>query len=86
MMLLNHVSIYHVVEYTLCGGGARANEKDKARLMVLLAYLKPRIKKTRDCILQGGKNLHDTYNLGMVKGASGVVFSMRAEFPSATQV
>ncbi|KAF2191538.1 D-xylulose 5-phosphate/D-fructose 6-phosphate phosphoketolase, partial [Zopfia rhizophila CBS 207.26] len=62
MMLVNHVSRYHVMEYAL-RGGAKVNEKVKVRLVPLLAELKHMIQKTRDYILKEGKDPDGTYDL-----------------------
>lgn len=70
MMLVNHVSRYHVMEYAL-RGGAKVNEKIKARLVPLLADIEHRIQKTRDYIFAEGKDPEGTYDLDMLKGASG---------------
>ncbi|KAF1834214.1 D-xylulose 5-phosphate/D-fructose 6-phosphate phosphoketolase [Decorospora gaudefroyi] len=65
MMLLNHVSRYHVMEYAL-RGGAQVNEKVRARLVPLEADLKHRIQKTRDYILENGKDPDETYEMNIV--------------------
>lgn len=70
MMLLNHVSRFHVMEYAL-RGGARVNEKIRVRLVPLLAELKHRIQKTRDFIMQEGRDPDGTYDLEMLKGSGG---------------
>jgi xylulose-5-phosphate/fructose-6-phosphate phosphoketolase len=70
MMLLNHVSRYHVMQYAL-RGGAKVNEKVKVKLVPLLADVKHRIQKTREYILKEGKDPEGTYDLNMVKGAAG---------------
>ncbi|KAF2002390.1 D-xylulose 5-phosphate/D-fructose 6-phosphate phosphoketolase [Amniculicola lignicola CBS 123094] len=70
MMLLNHVSRYHVMEYAL-RGGAEVNEKVRLRLTPLLADLKHKIQKTRDLLLEEGKDADGTYDLGIVKGSGG---------------
>jgi xylulose-5-phosphate/fructose-6-phosphate phosphoketolase len=74
MMLVNHVSRYHVMEYAL-RGGAKVNEKIRVRLVPLLADLKHRIQKTREYIFAEGKDLDDTYDLNKVKGSGGGVLS-----------
>ncbi|KAF2278006.1 D-xylulose 5-phosphate/D-fructose 6-phosphate phosphoketolase [Westerdykella ornata] len=70
MMLLNHVSRYHVMEYAL-RGGARVNEQVRVRLVPLLAEVKHRIQKTREYIYREGKDPEGTYDLGLVRGAGG---------------
>lgn len=70
MMLVNHVSRYHVMEYAL-RGGAKVNKTVEGRLVPLLADLKHRIQKTRDYIFKEGKDLEGTYDLGMLKDAGG---------------
>jgi len=74
MMLVNHVSRYHVMEYAL-RGGAKCNEKIEMRLVPLLADLKHRIQKTREYILAEGKDIEGTYDLAKVKGSGGRVLS-----------
>jgi xylulose-5-phosphate/fructose-6-phosphate phosphoketolase len=74
MMLVNHVSRYHVMEYAL-RGGAKVNEKIRVRLVPLLADIKHRIQKTREYIVTEGKDLDDTYDLNKVKGSGGGVLS-----------
>jgi xylulose-5-phosphate/fructose-6-phosphate phosphoketolase len=74
MMLLNHVSRYHVMEYAL-RGGAKVNEKVRMRLVPLLADVKHRIQKTREYIMSEGKDPEGTYDLGSHKGSGGGVLS-----------
>ncbi|KAF2864778.1 D-xylulose 5-phosphate/D-fructose 6-phosphate phosphoketolase [Massariosphaeria phaeospora] len=73
MMLLNHVSRYHVMEYAL-RGGAQVNEKVRVRLVPLLADLKHRVRKTREFIFGEGRDPGDTYDFGMVRGGGGVLY------------
>jgi len=70
MMLLNHVSRYHVMEYAL-RGGAKVNDKIALRLVSLLADIKHRIKKTREYIYKEGKDPEGTYDLAMLKSKGG---------------
>jgi len=74
MMLLNHVSRYHVMEYAL-RGGAQVNKKVQARLVPLVADLKHRIQKTRDYILENGKDPDGTYDIGIIKSSGDGVLS-----------
>jgi xylulose-5-phosphate/fructose-6-phosphate phosphoketolase len=74
MMLLNHVSRYHIMEYAL-RGGAKVNEKVRMRLVPLLADVKHRMQKTREYILKEGKDPEGTYDLGSNKGSGGGVLS-----------
>lgn len=70
MMLVNHVSRYHVMEYAL-KGGAKVNEKIKMRLVPLLADVKHRAQKTREYIFREGKDPEGTYDLEMLKSSGG---------------
>ncbi|KAF2106912.1 putative phosphoketolase [Lophiotrema nucula] len=70
MMLVNHVSRYHVMEYAL-KGGAKVNEKVKMNLVPLLGEIKQRIQKTKDFILKEGTDPDGTYDLEMLKGSAG---------------
>ncbi|KAF2270153.1 D-xylulose 5-phosphate/D-fructose 6-phosphate phosphoketolase [Lojkania enalia] len=70
MVLANHVSRYHVMEYAL-RGAAKINERVRVRLVPLLAELKHRIRKTSDYILKEGKDPEGTYELGMINGSGG---------------
>jgi xylulose-5-phosphate/fructose-6-phosphate phosphoketolase len=73
MMLVNHVSRYHVMEYAI-RGGARVNEQVRVKMVSLLAGVKHRVQKTREYILAEGKDPSDTYDLGMFKGGGGVLY------------
>ncbi|KAF2648105.1 D-xylulose 5-phosphate/D-fructose 6-phosphate phosphoketolase [Lophiostoma macrostomum CBS 122681] len=73
MMLVNHVSRFHVMEYAI-RGGARVNEKVRVKMVPLLAEIKHTIQKTREYIFAEGKDLSDTYDLGMFKGGGGVLY------------
>lgn len=75
MMLVNHVSRFHVMEYAL-RGAARVNEKVKVKLVPLLADIKHRVQKTREYILKEGQDLEGTYDLDMLKdsGGGGVLY------------
>lgn len=66
MMLVNHVSRYHVMEYAL-RGGATVNEKIRVKLVPLLADIKHRIQKTTESIFYEGTDPEDTYKLEIVK-------------------
>lgn len=70
MMLSNHVSRYHVMEYAL-RGGAKVNEKVKAKLVQLVAELKHTIHATRDYISAEYQDPPGTYDLNMIKGGTG---------------
>ncbi|KAF2804032.1 D-xylulose 5-phosphate/D-fructose 6-phosphate phosphoketolase [Mytilinidion resinicola] len=67
MMLLNHVSRYHVMEYAL-RGGAKSNEKVSTSLVSVLADIKHRAQKTRDYILAEGEDPADTYKMPRLEG------------------
>jgi len=67
MMLLNHVSRYHVAEYAL-RGGAKTNEKVNAGLVGALADIKHRAQKIREFIIQEGKDPADTYSMPKLEG------------------
>ena len=60
MMLVNHVSRYHVMEYAL-RGGSKVNEKVKTKLVPLLAEVQHRVQKTREYIMKEGKDPEGTY-------------------------
>lgn len=70
MMLVNHVSRFHVMEYAI-RGGAKVNETVRVRLVPLLAELKHRVQKTREYIFKWGTDPEETYDLEMLKGAGG---------------
>ncbi|KAK5146926.1 hypothetical protein LTR04_000942 [Oleoguttula sp. CCFEE 6159] len=61
MMLMNHVSRYHVAEYAI-QGGARVNEKVKMDMGKSLAEVGHMVKKCREYILANGKDPDDTYD------------------------
>lgn len=72
MMLVNHVSRYHVMEYAL-RGGAKVNEKVRVKLVPLVADVKHKIQKAREYIFKEGKDPEGTYDLAMAKGGGGGV-------------
>jgi xylulose-5-phosphate/fructose-6-phosphate phosphoketolase len=67
MMLLNHVSRYHVMEYAL-RGGAKSNEKVSAGLVSALADIKHRVRKTREYIMAEGQDPADVYDMPKLEG------------------
>lgn len=67
MLLLNHVSRFHVMEYALRGGAA-VNEDVRTKLVPLLAELKHQVQNTKEYILAEGQDPEGTYDLKMLKG------------------
>ncbi|OCL04496.1 D-xylulose 5-phosphate/D-fructose 6-phosphate phosphoketolase [Glonium stellatum] len=67
MMLLNHVSRFHVMEYAL-RGGAKVNEEVRVKLVSTLAEVKHRMQKAREYILAEGKDPDGTYDMPKMEG------------------
>lgn len=67
MMLLNHVSRYHVMEYAL-RGGAQVNGRVQVGLVSAVAEIKHRVQKAREYILAKGKDPEGTYDMPKLEG------------------
>jgi len=69
MMLLNKVCRYHVAQAAL-QGGALLNEKVQVDLVQLQTQLRHRISKTREYIVEHGKDPDDTYAMPQFERSS----------------
>lgn len=72
MLLLNHVSRFHVAEYAIKGGSI-GNEKVRANETELLSDIRQEITKSREYVMEHGADPSDTYDLPTFDGSGKTV-------------